>query len=110
MDISAETKYVRLSPSKGRDIAREIQGKPVAEALRVTDFNKCKAAGLIGKTLRSAVANAENNNDIPADELIVKRAIVDKGPVMKRYWPRARGMVSPIKRKTSHIRIVLSDD
>ena len=110
MDIVAETKYVRLSPTKARDIAREIQGKGVDDALKVTDFNKCKAAVLIGKTLRSAIANAENNNGQPSDTLKVKTAVVDKGPVMKRFWPRARGMVSPIKRKTSHIRIVLSDD
>lgn len=110
MDIVAETKYVRMSPTKARDIAREIQGKGVADALKVTDFNKCKAAKQIGKTLRSAIANAENNEDIGADLLKVKTAVVDKGPVMKRFWPRARGMVSPIKRKTSHIKIVVSDE
>lgn len=110
MDIVAKSKYVRLSPSKAHDIARGIQGKPVGDALKVTDFNKCKAAGLIGKTLRSAISNAENNNDLAAEDLKVKRAVVNKGPVMKRYWPRARGMVSPINRKMSHIEVVVSDD
>jgi len=110
MDILAETKYIRMSPSKARHITREIQGKPVEEALRVTDFNKCKAAAQIGKTLRSAIANAENNNDLAADDLRVKTAVVNEGPTMKRYWPRARGMVSPIKRRMSHIRIVVSDE
>lgn len=110
MDIVAKSRYVRLSPTKARDIAREVQGKLVADALKITDFNKCKAAGLIGKTLRSAIANAENNNDLSAEDLKVKRAVVNKGPVLKRYWPRARGMVSPIKRKTSHIEIVVSDE
>lgn len=109
MDIVAETKYVKMSPTKARHIARELQGKKVSEALAVVDFNKCKAGALIGKTLRSAIANAENNEDLAADDLFVKTAVVNKGPVMKRFWPRARGMVSPIKRKTSHIRIVLSD-
>lgn len=110
MDILAETKYIRMSPGKARHIAREIQGKRVDEALRVTDFNKCKAAAHIAKTLRSAIANAENNNDLAADDLRVKTAVVNEGPAMKRYWPRARGMVSPIKRRMSHIRIVVSDE
>lgn len=110
MDIVATTKYVRLSPTKARDIARAIMGKKVGEALKVTDFNKCKAAKLIGKTLRSAIANAENNEGLSANDLKVKMAVVDKGPVLKRHWARARGMVSPIKRKTSHIKIVVSND
>ncbi len=109
MDVVATTKYVRIAPSKARDIAQAIRGKPVAEALNITNFNKRKAAFYIGKTLKSAIANAENNADLSAEDLVVKDAVVDKGPVMKRYWPRARGMVSPILRRTSHIKIILSD-
>lgn len=110
MDVVAKTKYIRMSPSKGRHLTREIQGKPVEQALRICDFNKCKAAAHIGKTLRSAIANAENNDELAADDLRVKTAVVDAGPAMKRYWPRARGMASPIKRRMSHIRIVVSDE
>ncbi len=64
----------------------------------------------IGKTLKSAIANAENNNGLSADQLVVKNAIIDGGPTMKRYRPRARGSASPIHKKTSHITVILSDN
>ena len=110
MEIVAKTRYVKMSPEKAHDIARAIQGRTVAEALAITSFNKRKAAREIGKTLRSAIANAENNAEIPADDLTVKEAVINQGPMLKRYWPRARGMVSPIKRRTSHIHITLTDE
>lgn len=108
-EVMAVTKFVRMSPSKARDIARAIQGRSVAEALRVTEFNERKAAFQIGKTLKSAIANAENNAGLSADDLFVRLAVVEPGPHMKRYWPRARGSASPILKKTSHVRIVLTD-
>ncbi len=109
MDVQAVTKYVRLSPTKARDLAREIQGKPVSEALRITEFNKRKAAVHLGQTLKSALANAENNLDLSVDDLIVKTAVVDAGPTFGRFWARSKGMASPIIRRTSHIKIVLTD-
>lgn len=109
MDIQAKMKFVRLSPSKGRDIARQVQGLPVADALKVVDFSNRKAAFLIGKTLKSAIANAENNAKLSVDELIVKKAVVDEGPRLKRHWPRARGSVSPIRRRLANIMVVLTD-
>ena len=110
MEVSATTKYVRMSPTKARDLADQIKGLPVADALRITEFNARKAAVQIGKTLKSAIANAENNEGLSADSLFVKNAIVDGGPMMKRYRPRARGMASPIQKKTSHVTIILSDN
>ena len=110
MDIRAISRRVRLSPTKARDFARAIQGKPVEEALRMTAISERKAAFQIGKTLKSAIANAENNSDLEVDSLWVKEAVVDEGPRMKRYWPRARGMVRHIVKKTCHIKIVLTDD
>lgn len=109
MDVEAVSKYVRMSPSKARDLARAMQGKPAAEALRIADFNARKAGTLLGKTLRSAIANAENNAGLSADRLIVKAALIEDGPRLKRYWPRARGSASPILRRTSHVRIVLTE-
>jgi large subunit ribosomal protein L22 len=109
MEVQATTKYVRISPSKARDLAREIQGLTVPEALRVTQFSERKAAFQIGKTLKSAIANAENNNNLSAESLVVQEAVIEDGPTLKRYWPRARGMVSPIKKRTSHIKITLTD-
>ncbi len=109
MEITATTKYIKMSPTKARDLANEIKGLPVSDALFITEFNARKAAIQIGKTLKSAIANAEHNQGLSADQLIVKNAIVDGGPMMKRYRPRARGSASPIQKKTSHITIVLSD-
>lgn len=109
MEVEAVSKYVRMSPSKARDLARAIQGRSAAEALRIADFNARKAGVLLGKTLRSAIANAENNAGLSVDRLVVKRALVEQGPNLKRYWPRARGSASPILRRTSHIRIVLTE-
>ena len=109
MEITATTKYIKMSPTKARDLANEIKGLPVSDALFITEFNARKAAIQIGKTLKSAIANAEHNHGLSADQLIVKNAIVDGGPMMKRYRPRARGSASPIQKKTSHITIVLSD-
>lgn len=109
MEITATTKYIKMSPTKARDLANEIKGLPVSDALFITEFNARKAAIQIGKTLKSALANAEHNQGLSADQLIVKNAIVNGGPMMKRYRPRARGSASPIQKKTSHITIVLSD-
>ncbi len=109
MEVQAITKFVHLSPSKAQDLAARLRGLSVADALRTTTVNERKAAGAIGKTLKSALANAETNADLSVDTLRVKEASVDLGPVMKRYWPRARGMVSPIKKRMCHIKIVLTD-
>ena len=90
-------------------MANAIKGLPVADALRITEFNARKAAFQIGKTLKSAIANAENNEGLTAENLMVKDAIVNGGPTLKRWRPRARGMASPIRKRTCHITIVLTD-
>ena len=109
MDVMAIAKYVKISPDKAHGLARRIRGLPVAAALNVTDFSNRKAAFFIGKTLKSAVANARNNNDLSVDDMVVKDVIIGESVRLKRYWPRARGSTSPIKKKTSHIKIVLTD-
>jgi len=109
MEVKATTKYVRLSPRKARDMARAIQGLPVADAIRTVSFSERKAALQLEKTIRSAVANAENNAKLSAEDLTVKQATIGEGPAMKRFWARSRGMVSRIRKRTSHITIVLSD-
>jgi large subunit ribosomal protein L22 len=93
-----------------REVTREIQGLPVSAALDLLAFTPKKAAFLIGKTLKSAIANAENNANLKPDGLVVKEAIVGEGPTLKRMMPRARGSGSRILKRTSHIRIVLSDE
>jgi large subunit ribosomal protein L22 len=110
MEVRSIYKYARISPFKVREVTREIQGLPVSAALDVLAFTPKKAAFLIAKTLKSAVANAENNANLKADGLVVREAIVGEGPTMKRMMARARGSGSRILKRTSHIRIVLSDE
>src|SRR3989440_5834495 len=110
MEVRSTYKYARISPFKVREVTREIQGLPVSAALDLLAFTPKKAAFLIGKTLKSAVANAENNANLKPDGLVVKEAIVGEGPTMKRMMPRARGSGSRVLKRTSQIRIVLTDE
>ena len=110
MEVESTYRYARISPFKVREVTREIQGLPVSAALDLLTFTPKKAALLIGKTLKSAIANAENNANLKPDGLVVKEATVGEGPTFKRIMARARGSASRILKRTSHIRIVLSDE
>jgi large subunit ribosomal protein L22 len=110
MEVRSTYRYARISPFKVREVTREIQGLPVSAALDLLAFTPKKAAFLIGKTLKSAIANAENNANLKPDGLVVKEATVGEGPTFKRIMARARGSASRILKRTSHIRIVLSDE
>lgn len=109
MDISATSRFVRLSPTKARDLAQRIRGKSVATALGMVTLNERKAAYYVGKTLKSAIANAENNAKLEVDSLKVKEAVVDEAIRMKRLWAAARGSPRPVCKRMCHIRIVLTD-
>ena len=109
MDVKATTKFARISPTKMRDLATAIQGLSVDKALNAMQFSPRKGAAMILKTLKSAVANAEHNARLSVETLVVKQAVVEPGPTMRRYRPRARGSASPIRKKMSHIKIVLTD-
>jgi large subunit ribosomal protein L22 len=110
MEVRSIYRYARISPFKVREVTRAIQGLPVSAALDLLAFTPKKAAFLIEKTLKSAVANAENNADLKVEGLVVREAIVGEGPTIKRMMPRARGSGSRILKRTSHIRIILSDE
>jgi large subunit ribosomal protein L22 len=110
MEVRSIYRYAKISPFKVREVTREIQGLPVSAALDVLAFTPKKAAFLINKTLKSAIANAENNANLKADGLVVKEAVVGEGPTMKRMMARARGSGSRILKRTSHIRIILTDE
>jgi large subunit ribosomal protein L22 len=110
MEVRSILRYAKISAFKAREVTREIQGLPVSAALDIVAFSPKKAAAMINKTLKSAVANAENNANLRVDGLVVKEAIVGEGPTMKRMMPRARGSGSRILKRTSHIRIVLTDE
>lgn len=107
MEVTSTTKFVRLSPKKARDVAREIQGLPVSNALDILTFTPKKAAFLIGKTLKTAIADAENNFSLDTSSLMVKEAVIGAGPTMRRYKPRAKGSAGAIIKRTSHISITL---
>ena len=110
MEVRSVYKSARVSPKKARDVAREIQGLPVSDALNALTFTPRKAAFLINTTLKSAIANAENNHELDADTLVVKEAAVTDGPTFRRFKPRARGSASAIRKRTSHIKIILTDE
>src|SRR5690349_20393248 len=110
MQVTSTYRYARISAFKAREVTREIQGRSASDALDLLTFSPKKAAVLVKKTLRSAIANAENNNDLRVDNLLVKEAVVGEGPTFKRFRARARGGASPIRKRTSHIRIVLTDE
>jgi len=109
MEVQALTRYAHMSPKKVREVARTIQGRKASEAVDYLTLIPRKSARLIGKTLRSAIANAENNNNLSADALTVKSAVVENGPVLKRFKAGAKGTAMPRRKKMSHIRIILSD-
>ncbi len=110
MEVKSTYKYARISAFKAREVAREIQGLSVSDALDLMRFTPKKAARLIEKTLKSAVANAEHNNELKPEDLVVKEATIGEGPTIRRFATRARGSSSLIRKRTSHIRIILSDE
>lgn len=110
MEVFAIYRYARMSPKKMIEVAREIQGLPAGEAKELLRFIPRKSARLIAKTLDSAMANAEHNHNLAADDLIIKSAIINEGPAFRRFRPASRGSAHPYRKRTSHIRIVLSDD
>jgi large subunit ribosomal protein L22 len=110
MQVRSTYRFARISAFKAREVTREIQGLPASDALDLLRFVPKKAAGLVRKTLASAIANAENNNNLNVSNLVVQEAIVGEGPTSKRFQPKARGSAGPIRKRTSHIRIILTDE
>jgi large subunit ribosomal protein L22 len=106
--VRSVIKYARISPQKARQVTRAITGMPVSQALSVLDFTPKKGAFLVGKALRSAVANAENNHELDASDMIVTSATSTTGPSLSRIMPRARGSAAPIKKRMTHITVVIS--
>jgi large subunit ribosomal protein L22 len=109
MNARAQATHVRQSPYKVRRVLDLVRGLPVDEARVVLEFTNRKAAGTIVKVLNSAVANAEHNFALDADELYVAEAYADEGPTLKRWRPRARGRATKIRKRTSHITIIVAE-
>lgn len=110
METRSIYRFARISAFKARELTREIQGLPVQQALDLLAFTPKKAAALVAKALKSAVANAENNHQARPEALVVREAVVGEGPTFKRFQPKARGSAGPIRKRTSHIRIILTDE
>lgn len=110
MNARAQAKYIRQSPYKVRRVLDLVRGLPVDEAQAVLQFTNRKAATTIKKVLDSAVANAEHNFALDREDLYVSEAFADEGPTLKRWRPRARGRATQIRKRTSHITIVVADD
>jgi large subunit ribosomal protein L22 len=106
--VRAVAKYIRITPRKLRLVADLIRGKSAQEAWSILEFTPKRAAGPLKKVLESAIANAKHNNDMVAESLKVATVLIDEGPVMKRFTPRARGRASAIKKRTSHITVVVA--
>ena len=107
--VKAIYKNLRSSPRKINDILRSIRGKKADVALRNLQFSEKRISKEISKTIKSAVSNAENNNQLDIDNLFIKEAYVGKGMVMKRYRPRARGRAGEIKKPFSNLTIIVSE-
>ena len=109
METRAITRFVRLSPRKVRLVVDEIRGKGVEEALNILKFVPKRSAVLVTKTLRAALANAEGTQSVDVDRLYVKRVTVDEGGMWKRFMPRAMGRATRIRKRLSHITVVVDE-
>ncbi len=109
MEIKAIAKYIRVSPRKTRLVANAVKGRKVGEALSYLKFTPKRPARIIIKVLRSAIANAEQNPNVDVDTLFIKEILVDQGPTLKRFRPRAMGRATGILKRTSHVKVVLDE-
>ena len=110
MEVKASAKYMRISPRKVHKVLGAVKGKPVETALNALKFMPQKAAGILEKVIRSAVANADQNPDIDIDLLVVRNIVADQGPTLKRWRARARGRATRILKRTSHITVILDEE
>ena len=109
MRVSATARYLRGSTRKARLVTTAIKGRPVEEASALLRFMPQSAARDVARVLKSATANAENNHNLSAEDLVVADAIADEGPSIKRWRPRAQGRAFPIHKPMTHITIVVAD-
>jgi ribosomal protein L22 len=108
--VRASSRYVRVAPRKARLIADQVRGMHIEKARALLEFSPRGAAEDIRKLIESAAANAENNHDLVADEMLISEITVDEGPTLRRYRPRALGRASRINKRTCHIAVALSPE
>ena len=110
MEVRAVSKYVRISPRKVHKVIGAVKGKPVENGIQTLKFMPQKAASILEKIVRSAVANADHNADIDIDSLVIRNITADQGPSLKRWKARARGRGTRILKRTSHITVILAEE
>ena len=109
METRAVAKFVRISPRKIRLVMDQVRGKQVGEALNMLSFAPQRGAGILKKLVNSAIANAEQNTSVDVDSLYIMRVYADEGPTLKRWRPRAQGRATSIRKRTSHLTVVLNE-
>lgn len=110
MEVKAIGKFIRVSPRKTRIVAKNVVGRPVEDALNILKFTPQKGAEIIRDVMRSALANAEHNSGMNVDALVVKEILVNEGPTWKRFMPRAQGRATSIRKRTSHVTVILAEN
>ncbi|MFB3060349.1 MAG: 50S ribosomal protein L22 [Candidatus Binatia bacterium] len=109
METRAMTRFLRVSPRKVRLVVDQIRGKEVEAALNILKFTPKRSATIVTKVLRTAIANAETTQSVDVDRLYVKRVTVDEGGMWKRFMPRAQGRATRIRKRLSHVTIVIDE-
>ena len=109
MEVKATAKYSRIAPRKIRIVMNLIRGKSIREAFAILKFTPKVGSEVIEKVLRSAVANAEHNNDMDVEKMFVSSCSVDQGPTLKRIHPRSRGQAFKILKRSSHVTVAVSE-
>ncbi len=109
MQIRSSTRFIRVSPDRARNVADMIRGLPVGQAMAIVRYTPTKAAGIIAKTLESAVANAKHQKIEDVDSMKVEKITVDGGPIIRRFIARAMGRATRIRKRTAHITILLNE-
>jgi len=110
MQVHAITKNIRMSAQKMREVVRQIQGLPAVQAQAILAVVPRKGARFVAKTLKSAIANAENNNKANIEQLVIKEAVAQTATTLKRFTPKARGSAGPILKRNCHVKITLTDE
>lgn len=110
MEAKAIAKFIRVSPRKTRIVAKNVVGRPVEDAMNILMFTPQKGAEVIRAVMKSALANAENNFGMNVDALVVKEILVNEGPTWKRFMPRAQGRATSIRKRTSHVTVILAEN
>jgi len=109
MEARAIARFVRIAPRKAQQVVDLVRGKNVDEALAILKYTPKAAAPIVEKVVKSALANAENNYGMDRDKLYIDEIYADQGPTMKRFRPRAQGRATMIRKRTSHIGVILKE-